>query len=157
MQEYLGLKILKVLTILRACSVLVSTDVAAMGLDVSDLNLCINIGKIWGVKLRQFSILLNMSSGLPKTAWKLKQQQGRVGRNGLPAVDVSLVFPQRGTNIHWSTHVNMWSRFFLFSSKLVGSFSRPQVGCNGSCTKCKVCLLFIEGKIFFQNFPPSTC
>ena len=59
-------------------SVLVSTDVAAMGLDVMDLNLSVNIG-------------------LPKTAWKIKQQQGRVGRNGLSAVDISLIFPQKGT------------------------------------------------------------
>ena len=37
-----------------------------------------------------------ISEGLPKTAWKLKQQQGRVGRNGLPALDITLVFPQKG-------------------------------------------------------------
>ena len=30
--------------ILRICCVLVSTDVAAMGLDVNDLNMCVNIG-----------------------------------------------------------------------------------------------------------------
>ena len=59
---------------------MVSTDVAAMGLDVSDLNLSVNIG-------------------LPKTAWKIKQQQGRVGRNGLQAVDITLMFPQKGTNV----------------------------------------------------------
>ena len=29
---------------IRICSVLVSTDVAGMGLDVEDLNVCINIG-----------------------------------------------------------------------------------------------------------------
>ena len=61
----------------RHYSILVSTDVAAMCLDVDDLNLSINIG-------------------LPKTAWKLKQQQGRVGRNGLPAIDITLIFPQKG-------------------------------------------------------------
>ena len=32
--------------VLRAFAVLVSTDVAAMGVDVSDLNLSINIGKL---------------------------------------------------------------------------------------------------------------
>ena len=36
------------------------------------------------------------TSGLPRSAWKLKQQSGRCGRNGLPAVDVTLIFPQRG-------------------------------------------------------------
>ena len=36
---------------------------------------------------------------MPKTAWKLKQQQGRVGRDGSPAVDITLVFPQKGNNI----------------------------------------------------------
>ena len=33
---------------IRICSVLVSTDVAAMGLDVEDLNLCLSIGKNLG-------------------------------------------------------------------------------------------------------------
>ena len=41
-------------------------------------------------------IINQKSSGLPKTAWKLKQQQGRVGRNGLSAVDITLMFPQKG-------------------------------------------------------------
>ena len=59
---------------------MVSTDVAAMGLDVMDLNLSINIG-------------------LPKTAWKIKQQQGRVGRNGSRAVDIALIFPQKGIKL----------------------------------------------------------
>ena len=35
--------------------------------------------------------------GIPRTAWKLKQQAGRVGRDGLPAVDVTIVFPQKGS------------------------------------------------------------
>ena len=35
--------------------------------------------------------------GLPSTAWKLKQQIGRVGRNGQPAAEITLIFPQKGT------------------------------------------------------------
>ena len=56
---------------------LVCTDVAAMGLDVDNLNMCVSVG-------------------LPKTAWKLKQQAGRVGRNGLPAFEVIISYPQKG-------------------------------------------------------------
>ena len=74
---------------------LVSTDVAAMGLDVSDLNLAINIG----IETNYLtSIFIPSLQGLPKSAWKIKQQQGRVGRNGMPAMDITLLFPQRGQN-----------------------------------------------------------
>ena len=75
---------------------LVCTDVAAMGLDVSDLNLSVNIGNI---DTNTSKKLTKQILGVPKSAWKLKQQAGRVGRNGLPALDIVLVFPQRGTNI----------------------------------------------------------
>ena len=75
---------------------LVCTDVAAMGLDVSDLNLSVNIGNI---NTNPSKKLTKQILGVPKSAWKLKQQAGRVGRNGLPALDIVLVFPQRGKNI----------------------------------------------------------
>ena len=79
----------------RTCSVLVSTDVAAMGLDVADLNLSINIG----IENISFKWLVEKTyTGIPKSAWKLKQQAGRVGRNGMPALDIVLVYPQKGKN-----------------------------------------------------------
>ena len=71
---------------------LVSTDVAAMGLDVADLNLSINIG----IEYISLKWLGKMYTGVPKSAWKLKQQAGRVGRNGMPALDIVLVYPQKG-------------------------------------------------------------
>ena len=37
-------------------------------------------------------------TGTPKSAWMLKQQAGRVGRNGMPALDIVLVYPQKGKN-----------------------------------------------------------
>ena len=76
---------------------LVCTDVAAMGLDVNDLNLSVNIGN-WN-QTREFLYAKNIP-GVPKSAWKLKQQAGRVGRNGLAALDIVLVFPQRGKKNH---------------------------------------------------------
>ena len=69
---------------------MVSTDVAAMGLDVRDLNLSINIGTL---VMDSHPGLYNIIS---KSGWKLKQQAGRVGRNGSPALDIVLVYPQRG-------------------------------------------------------------
>ena len=80
-------------SIFRAVSVLVSTDVAAMGLDVMDLNISVNIGLI---KIIADKFLTKLISGLPKSCWKIKQQQGRVGRNGSNALDITLVFPQKG-------------------------------------------------------------
>ena len=68
-----------------------------MGLDVNDLNLSVNIGRDPKNNRTDFSSLFN--SGLPKTAWKIKQQQGRVGRNGLAAMDITLVFPQKGKSL----------------------------------------------------------
>jgi len=47
---------------------------------------------------------MSFFEGLPSTAWKLKQQIGRVGRNGKPAVEVTIVFPQRGTDIYSILH-----------------------------------------------------
>ena len=44
--------------------------------------------------LIEFTLLV----GLPRRAWKLKQQAGRVGRDGTPAMDITLVFPQKGMN-----------------------------------------------------------
>ena len=68
---------------------LVCTDVAAMGLDVEDLNLCVSVG-------------------LPKTVWKLRQQAGRIGRNGTPAIEVIIGFPQKGTSFN-----TMWTSVIL--------------------------------------------
>ena len=34
--------------------------------------------------------------GIPKTAWKMKQQSGRIGRGGEKSLDITLVFPQKG-------------------------------------------------------------
>ena len=48
-----------------------------MGLDVEDLNLCVSVG-------------------FPKTVWKLRQQAGRIGRNGQPAIEIVIGFPQKG-------------------------------------------------------------
>ena len=60
------------------CQVLVCTDVAGMGIDVKELTFSVNIG-------------------IPKNAWKMKQQSGRLSRNGEQAVDVTLIFPQKGS------------------------------------------------------------
>ena len=60
------------------CQVLVCTDVAGMGIDVKELTFSVNIG-------------------IPKNAWKMKQQSGRLGRNGEQAVDITLIFPQKGS------------------------------------------------------------
>merc|ERR1719186_211511 len=60
------------------CQVLVCTDVAGMGVDITDLNLSVNIG-------------------IPKNAWKMKQQSGRIGRGGEQSLDVTLIFPQKGS------------------------------------------------------------
>ena len=79
--------------IFRAVSVLVSTDVAAMGLDVMDLNISVNICLI---EIITNEIPKKIISGLPKSCWKIKQQQGRVGRDGSNALDITLVFPQKG-------------------------------------------------------------
>jgi hypothetical protein len=35
-------------------------------------------------------------TGIPKNAWKMKQQSGRIGRDGQSSLDVTLVFPQKG-------------------------------------------------------------
>ena len=56
---------------------LICTDVAAMGLDVEKLNMCVSVG-------------------LPTTAWKLKQQAGRIGRDNKPALEIILSYPQKG-------------------------------------------------------------
>ena len=71
----------------RTSSVLICTDVAAMGLDVSDLNLCVSIG-------------------LPQTAWKLKQQAGRVGRNGSPSLEIIICYPQKGDSLKQLSYLN---------------------------------------------------
>ena len=71
----------------RTSSVLICTDVAAMGLDVSDLNLCVSIG-------------------LPQTAWKLKQQAGRVGRNGSPSLEIIICYPQKGDSFKQLSYLN---------------------------------------------------
>ena len=46
--------------------------------------------------LGYFNVYKLLFKGLPRSAWKLKQQAGRVGRDGLPAIDITLVYPQKG-------------------------------------------------------------
>ena len=60
------------------CQVLVSTDVAGMGVDVRGLNFAVNVG-------------------VPKTPWKFQQQVGRIGRDGEKSLCITLVFPQKGS------------------------------------------------------------
>ena len=60
-----------------SCHVLVATDVAGMGIDVSGLTFAVNIG-------------------IPKNPWKFQQQVGRIGRGGEKSICVTLVFPQKG-------------------------------------------------------------
>ena len=55
------------------------TDVCGMGVDIQDLNLCLNLG-------------------IPKTSWKVKQQSGKIGRNGSKSINITLVFPQKGAS-----------------------------------------------------------
>ena len=74
---------------------LVCTEVAAMGLHTRKLNLSLSVGKrrcFKKIVLTHKGIL-----GLPSSSWKLAQQAGRVGRDGMPAVDITLVYPQKGT------------------------------------------------------------
>ena len=59
------------------CKILVSTDVAGMGTDVSGLSPTVNVG-------------------IPKTAWKFLQQCGRAGREGQTSVAVTIKFPIKG-------------------------------------------------------------
>ena len=59
------------------CKVLISTDVAGMGVDVSRLSLVVNVG-------------------IPKTPWKFLQQCGRAGREGQPSAAVTIKFPVKG-------------------------------------------------------------
>ena len=56
------------------CKVLVSTDVAGIGIDVPGLDLVINVG-------------------VPRTPWKFLQQCGRAGRERQPLEAVTIKFP----------------------------------------------------------------
>jgi len=67
------------LTCCSKCHVLVCTDVAGMGIDIKDLNFSINIG-------------------IPKSGWKMKQQSGRIGRGGEKSLDITLIYPQKGSS-----------------------------------------------------------
>ena len=68
---------------------LVCTDVAGMGIDVKDLNFSVNIGKITNIfkYYIQYNIFASLS-GIPKNAWKMKQQSGRIGRSGENSLDI---------------------------------------------------------------------
>jgi hypothetical protein len=39
---------------------------------------------------------MHLIAGIPKNAWKMKQQSGRIGRSGENSLDITLVFPQKG-------------------------------------------------------------
>ena len=75
---------------------LVCTDVAGMGIDVKDLNFSVNIGKITNIfkYYIQYNIFASLS-GIPKNAWKMKQQSCHIGRSGENSLDITVVFPQQ--------------------------------------------------------------
>ena len=80
--------------------------------------------------------------GLPKTAWKAKQQQGRIGRNGSKAIEVSLVFPQRGIHRLWKS-----TCAFQIWSFILGR-SAPEAGLS-NVMKGKTCIRLSQNLKFF--------
>ena len=127
------------------CQVLVCTDVAGMGVDVKDLTFSINIG-------------------IPKNAWKMKQQSGRLGRNGEQSVDVTIVFPQKGASapesklrraIKGSSCIrSAMNKIFVLSDPLMDytadaiPLDCPDAGCELSdrclCSLCQCCSVCTE-------------
>ena len=85
-----------------------------MGVDVRDLTCAVNIG-------------------IPKNAWKMKQQSGRLGRNGEQSVDVTIVFPQKGASAP--------------ESKLRGAIK------GSSCIRSAMNKLFVLKLSSFSIFP----
>ena len=127
------------------CQVLVCTDVAGMGVDVRDLTCAVNIG-------------------IPKNAWKMKQQSGRLGRNGEQSVDVTIVFPQKGASapesklrgaIKGSSCIrSAMNKLFVLSDPLMDysadpiPLDCPDAGCELSdiclCSLCQCCSVCTE-------------
>ena len=56
-------------------------------------------------------------TGIPKNAWKMKQQSGRIGRDGQSSLDVTLVFPQKGKS---------WLFWFLFKALVCTGSAAPE-------------------------------
>ena len=126
------------------CKVLISTDVAGMGVDVCGLSLVVNVG-------------------IPKTPWKFLQQCGRAGREGQPSAAVTVKFPVKGRSAPEASiknalcddkclRVTINNVFKLDSfknySRDVGAerFECLQIGCNSvdkcdcdSCSCCSTC------------------
>merc|ERR1712183_651088 len=127
------------------CQVLVCTDVAGMGVDITGLNFSINIG-------------------IPKNAWKMKQQSGRIGRGGEQSLDVTLIFPQKGSAapepslrkaLRGSDCIrSALNDLFVLSTPLVDYSSDPtaldceDAGCelfqSCQCSLCKCCTICTE-------------
>ena len=117
--------------------VLVCTDVAGMGVDVTDLNFAVNIG-------------------VPKNTWKVQQQIGRIGRGGDPSMSITLVFPQKGKQAPEPILRDVFKRkvcmrkgmndFFSLSDPFIDyTVSREIVNCNdcssneGQWCQCSLC------------------
>jgi len=115
-------------------SVLVSTDVAGMGVDVPGLNLTVSVG-------------------LPGQAWQLAQQLGRCGRDGGPAINIVIDLPMPGRPVAESVRravrgggcmrngIN--SLFVLKNVTVQYTSNKPDVKCGtdcnlGSCV-CSLC------------------
>ena len=51
----------------------------------------VNRGFYRSIRLLIYSLL-----GIPKNCWKGKQQSGRIGRSGTRALNITVIFPQKG-------------------------------------------------------------